>query len=151
MEKQARIRVKSLAWIEDGQELFVVRMHDRVKGDDYYRPIGGSVEFGESAEEAVQREALEELHTRVEIIGAPVVVENRFDCDGEPGHEIDFLVPCRFVDQEFDLRQEHDLVEANGECFKAFWIPIEDCLNGRLRLVPDALLNWYQRNSKSTS
>ncbi len=150
MEKQARIRVKSLAWIEDQGELFVVRMHDKVKGDDYYRPIGGSVEFGESSEEAVLREAWEELHTRLEIIGAPVVVENRFDCDGEQGHEIDFLVPCRFTDQEFNLRQEHDLIEASGERFKAYWIPIKDCLNGSLRLVPEALLNWYQRNSKTT-
>ena len=151
MEKQTRIRVKSLAWIEDQGELFVVQMHDKVKGDEYYRPIGGSVEFGESCEETAQREAWEELHAKIEIIGAPAVVENRFECDGEPGHEIDFLVPCRFLDQDFNLRKEHDLLEANGEHFKAFWIHIEDCLNGRLRLVPEALLNWYQRNSKTPS
>ena len=76
MDKQSQIRVKALAWIEDKGMLFVVKMHDAVKGDDYYRPVGGSVEFGERSHEAVVREVREELSTEIDLLAPPFVVEN---------------------------------------------------------------------------
>jgi ADP-ribose pyrophosphatase YjhB (NUDIX family) len=65
MEKQSRIRVKSLAWIEDGGSLFVVKMIDQVKNDEYYRPVGGTMEFGELALETIKREVREELNAEI--------------------------------------------------------------------------------------
>ena len=76
MNKQSRIRVKALAWIEDKGMLFVVKMHDALKGDDYYRPVGGSVEFGERSHEAVLREVQEELSTEIALLAPPFVIEN---------------------------------------------------------------------------
>lgn len=61
---------------------------DQVTGDRFYRAIGGGIEFGESAESAVRREFLEELGTelaRVRLLG---VLENFFEWEGNPGHEI---------------------------------------------------------------
>jgi 8-oxo-dGTP pyrophosphatase MutT (NUDIX family) len=149
MEKQRRIRVKSLAWIEDQDMLFVVRMCDSVKMDVYYRPIGGSIEFGESSLEAVKREALEEIQAQLEVGVPPLVVENRFVCDGEEGHEIDFLYRCRFIDPGFYQLKTFRLIEINGDVADALWIPIADCLNGALRLVPDTLLEYYQNKEKN--
>ncbi len=143
MMKQARIRVKALAWIEDKGFLFVVKMHDSVKGDEYYRPVGGSVEFGEHAHEAVVREVQEELNTEIALLAAPFVVENLFTCDGEQGHEIDFLFPARFTDITFCEHKTFELVEANGDKADALWISIRDCINGSLRLVPEELNHWY--------
>lgn len=143
MMKQARIRVKALAWIEDKGFLFVVKMHDSVKGDEYYRPVGGSVEFGEHAHEAVVREVQEELNTEIALLAAPFVVENLFTCDGEQGHEIDFLFPARFTDITFYEHKTFELVEANGDKADALWISIRDCINGSLRLVPEELNHWY--------
>ena len=144
MEKQLRIRVKSLAWIKDGGWLFVVKMADKVKSDWYYRAIGGSVEFGELAIDAVCREAREELNAEIEVTGEPMILENLFTCDGEPGHEIVYLYPCRFVDQRFYERRIVNLTEADGSHWDALWVKIEDCLDGTLRLVPDPLLEWYR-------
>ena len=145
MKKQSTIRVKSLAWIEDQGMLFVVRMTDMIKGDQYYRPVGGSVEFGELAIDTVRREVMEELNTIVEVTGSPLVVENLFTCDGEAGHEIDYFYPCKFKDKDFFQRKVFQLHEADGSTWEASWIPITDCLNGSLRLVPDALLEWYRQ------
>ncbi len=141
------IRLKSLAWIEDKGELFVVCNHDSVKGDDYYRPIGGSVGFGERTLDAIHREVREELGTTITIIGEPLILENIFTCDGKPGHEIDFLYPARFDDLAFYERKPYLLCEDSGETFEAMWVGIEHCLNGHLRLVPEFLIDWYRRNA----
>ena len=145
MKQQSRIRVKALAWIEDKGMLFVVKMHDAVKGDDYYRPIGGSVEFGERAHETVLREAREELGTEIALLAAPFVVENLFTCDGEAGHEVDFLFPARFTDIHFYERKVYKLHEDNGDDWEAQWLSIADCTTGTYRLVPEELTTWYVR------
>ena len=125
--------------------LFVVKMHDAVKGDDYYRPIGGSVEFGERAHETVLREAREELGTEIALLAAPFVVENLFTCDGEAGHEVDFLFPARFTDIHFYERKVYKLHEDNGDDWEAQWLSIADCITGTYRLVPEELTTWYVR------
>jgi len=150
MKKQAKIRVKVLAWIENGGCLFVVRMHDCVKGDDYYRPIGGSVEFGETTTAALHREVKEELDTTIYITGEPLVMENIFTCDGINGHEIDYLYPARFIDPMYSARKVFPLVEDNIETFDATWIDLETFLRGDLRLVPEGLLEWYRKRRQSS-
>ena len=133
-----------LAWLQEDNYLFVVRMHDSLKGDDYYRPVGGCLEFGESTLQALHRELKEELNTGVVTTGEPMVLENIFTCDGEQGHEIVFLYPAHFSDTTYAKHQVFPLVEANGEVFDAAWISIDDFVNASLRLVPEGLLEWYR-------
>jgi 8-oxo-dGTP pyrophosphatase MutT (NUDIX family) len=141
------IKVKSLAWIEMEGMTFVVTMPDSVKGDYYYRPIGGSVEYGETSLEAVKREAMEELHPEIEVTGEPLVVENIFTCEGKSGHEIDFIYPCSFLDRKFYKNNSFQLIEDDKCEFQALWIPIADCLNHKLRLVPESLIEWHRKQA----
>jgi hypothetical protein len=83
------------------------------------------------------------------VTGEPKILENIFVCDGEPGHEIVYLFPCRFMDQSYYERKIIKLVEANGSHWDALWVKIEDCLNGTIRLVPETLLEWYKTHSGS--
>ena len=138
-----QIKVKALAWLEDKGELFVLKLSDSVKGDEYYRAIGGTVEFGELTEEALLREVKEELNTGVIINGEPMILENLFVCDGEPGHEIDYLYPCKFPDPTFYERKEYNLFDF-GQELSAMWVPVGEFLNGSRRLVPEELLAWYR-------
>jgi len=149
MKRQKNIRVKTLAWIEQDGHLFVVKMHDKVDGDDYYRPVGGCVEFGETTAAALHREIKEELDTDIMITGEPLVLENIFISDGYPGHEIVYLFPSRFTDPKFLLHEIHPLTEANGESFDAMWVDLTSFLSGALCLVPDGLLDWYRARSIS--
>jgi 8-oxo-dGTP pyrophosphatase MutT (NUDIX family) len=143
------IKVKALAWIEDGASIFVVTMPDSVKGDLYYRPIGGSVEYGKTGKQAVKREFMEELKAEIEVTGEPLILENLFTCDGKFGHEIDLIFPAKLVDKAFYERKTFPLVEANGEEFQAMWITMADCLSGKLRLVPEPLLDWCKGKNSS--
>lgn len=143
MQTKKRIKVKALAWIESNQHLFVVKNHDSVKEDDYYRPIGGGVEFGEPTATALHRELYEELGAEISITGDALVLENIYICDGTPGHEIIYLYPSVFLRAEFNEHKIFKLIEGNGETYDALWIPITEFLSGALRLVPEALLQHY--------
>ncbi|WP_158289231.1 NUDIX domain-containing protein [Rhodococcus sp. SMB37] len=61
---------------------------DRVTGEAFHRAIGGGIEFGETAEAALRREFTEELGVTLGAVELLVVVENIFEYEGNPGHEI---------------------------------------------------------------
>lgn len=61
---------------------------DAVKDQDFHRAIGGGIEFGETAEEALRREFMEELGVTLDGVTLLAVVENIFEYEGSPGHEI---------------------------------------------------------------
>ncbi len=140
------IRVKALGWIEDGDDIFVVSMVDTVDGV-YYRPIGGSVEYGETGKQAVKREFLEELNTEIEVTGEPLFLENIFTCNGKHGHEIDLIFPAKLVNKAFYERKSYLLVEASGEELQAMWVSKADCQSGKLCLVPEPLLEWCRKDN----
>lgn len=61
---------------------------DRVKNEAFHRAIGGGIEFGETAEVALRREFLEELSVTIGSTRLLGVLENIFEYEGRPGHEI---------------------------------------------------------------
>ncbi|HEY4453333.1 MAG TPA: NUDIX domain-containing protein [Pseudonocardiaceae bacterium] len=61
---------------------------DRVKGEVFHRAIGGGIEFGETAEAALRREFVEELGVALDAVELLDVIENIFEYEGTPGHEI---------------------------------------------------------------
>ncbi|MGP9504140.1 NUDIX hydrolase [Specibacter sp. AOP5-B1-6] len=62
--------------------------YDTVKGTRYLRAIGGGIEFGEAAEVALRREFREELGVELGGVQLLGVVENIFEYEGAPGHQI---------------------------------------------------------------
>ena len=90
------VRPIALAIIRHRDRLLVFRGEDRLKPEVFYRPLGGGIEFGETAESAVRREIREEIGaelTNVRLIGA---LENLFTLNGGPGHEIALLFEAEF-------------------------------------------------------
>ena len=112
---------------------------DPMKGERFYRPLGGEIEFGELAVGAARREILEELGAAVEDLKLLGTFENIFVYLGRPGHELVWVFEGRFTDPEMYAR---DVIEADeyGSKFEAHWVPLEVFVRGEATLYPDGLL-----------
>ncbi|WIB79002.1 NUDIX domain-containing protein [Curtobacterium sp. MCPF17_002] len=72
--------------VKDGHVL-VSASSDRQRDLDFYRAVGGGIEFGERADEALRREFREELDVALDHVELLGVIENIFEFEGQPGHE----------------------------------------------------------------
>lgn len=81
------IRFKAMGvFVHDGK-ILASKGHDSNKNPyDFYRLIGGTIDFGETAEQAIHREILEELGTEIENVVQLNVIENIFQYEGRNGH-----------------------------------------------------------------
>ena len=138
------INVKALCLFENNGYMFVFEAYDCAKKDYFYRPIGGTTELQEYTIDTLKREIKEKLNTEIKNIKLKKVVENIFVCDGFPGHEIDFIYQADFCDTSFYEHKEYELIESDNERLKAFWISIKECIEGKYRLVPEVLIEYYK-------
>lgn len=140
---EPKIKVKAMCLLLQGDKVLVVdggffksTSHDRIiTPDNFYRVVGGSVEFNETAEEAVRREVMEEIGVQVKNLEFLEVVENRFVYHGEKGHEIVFVYKG-FPDPEMDTGEDVVIKENDGYEGKAVWVPIATLLSGDRPLYP---------------
>ncbi len=108
--------------------------------EGYHRLIGGSVEFGESHQDAIRREVEEELGAAIEDLVLLTVVENIYTVDGEPGHEIVFLYSGRLSPAPSAGAY---LVEDDGTTAPIVWR--STIRNGEgLPLYPSAAQRWVE-------
>jgi ADP-ribose pyrophosphatase YjhB (NUDIX family) len=99
--KSQRIRPIALAAVRRGDDLLVYEGIDRVSGRRIHRPLGGGVEFGERAMDTVHRELREELGAELTNVTSLGVLENVFEWEGRPHHEIAFVFAADLVDRSF--------------------------------------------------
>jgi ADP-ribose pyrophosphatase YjhB (NUDIX family) len=133
-------RPVALGVIRDGDEIFVFEGRDNEKRETFYRPLGGTIEFGERAIDAVRRELAEEIDATVTGADLLGVLENTYTYQGQPGHEIDFV----FEVTVSDLARLRDgtvaAYEADGSAITCVWKSLAD-FRERARLYPDGLLS----------
>ena len=145
------VRPVALCVIRRGDKLLVSEGYDTEKRDHYYRPLGGTIEFGESSKIATVREMAEELNTEVTNVRWLGVVENIFTVHGQLGHEIVMLYEADFADETLYERNQICAQEDDGSPFKAIWKSLGDFKEGRGRLVPEGLLAILEEKETSDS
>jgi 8-oxo-dGTP pyrophosphatase MutT (NUDIX family) len=136
--KQKRIRPIAICIVRRGDSIFVAEGVDVVKGQTFYRPLGGSIEFGETGAEAVAREFQEELGEEVTNLRYLCALENIFTYNGDQGHEIVLVYEGDFANPELYGRDWVEAVEDNGAPFRALWMPFVD-FGPERPLYPDGI------------
>ena len=139
--KKGIIRALVICIFQKDDSILVAEGYDPVKGEYFYRPIGGGIEYGEKSAEALIREVREEIDTEISNLTYIGTVENIFTFNGEVGHEIVQVYDADFVDSIFYTEALFEGKEDDGSIFKIMRLPISRFQNGELRLVPEGLLN----------
>lgn len=132
-----RVRPLAVAAVRraDGAVL-VQRGTEPTTGEVFHRLIGGGIDFGETAEQALVREWREELDVElldVELLGW---VENVFTFAGRPGHEIVAVHVGRVDDARLLRRDSHRIADTDST---AHWVPAHELVDGSSPLYPDGL------------
>ncbi len=135
-----QVRPQAICLFRKGNSILVAEGHDPVKGETFYRPLGGAIEFGETSQEAIVREVREEIHAELKNLHYLGVVENIFTYKGEKGHEVVLVYGGEFVDKSFYTINPIDGAEDDGTPFKAVWKPLNNFQKGHTPLYPDGLL-----------
>ena len=93
------IRVIAICVFRHNDQILVAEGFDTVANLPFYRPLGGTVEFGERTKDTVVREIEEELGQAITNVRLITVLENLFIGEGQPAHEIVFVYDGQFVDR----------------------------------------------------
>ncbi len=145
---QGRVRAIAIAVITRGERIFVAEGYDPVKGETFYRPLGGTIEFGELGRQTIVRELQEELNAQVTVGRYLGTVENIFTFNGKTGHEIVMVYEAEFDDQSFYQKESLQAVEAGYALFRALWKPLSLFRSGQAPLYPTGLLEMLEERQR---
>jgi len=132
-----QIRVIALCVFHYKGKILVCEYNDA--SAPYYRPIGGTVEYGEKTEAAIRREIREEIAQEITGLKLLSVLENIFYIGGATGHEIVYIYDAEFTDASVYEQESITVHETGGVTLKAAWRSI-GFFSDTLRLVPGGLL-----------
>lgn len=133
-----QIRPIAIGIFQRDDQILAAPVYDdagQIKG---WRPLGGGLEFGEPAREALRREMREETRQEITDIRQIAVLENIFDHHGAQGHEVVFVLTARFVEPSV-YAADQLAFEEDGQHGEAKWIALSKVRAGRTVLFPDGL------------
>jgi 8-oxo-dGTP pyrophosphatase MutT (NUDIX family) len=136
------VRPIAIAVLRRGASILVSEGRDRTKRETFYRPLGGGIEFGETAEEALRRELREELGVELGAIRLLGVLENLFRFQGSAGHEIVFVFDAVVADPGFYSTDPPPVVLDEGS--RVSWEPVTRFVDGSARLYPHGMESFLR-------
>lgn len=145
---QPPIRVKAIAVIRRGDALLLSFAVDPDSGTRYGRFLGGGIEPGERADEALRRELREELGVEIAALRRVGVIENLYASATRQIHEVIFVFTAAFVDPGL-YRCEHFAVNEAACDGVAEWVPVEQLRRGGIPVYPPELLDLIDTGSNS--
>ena len=143
------IRTIAICVFRKGDRILVGEGFDSIKQQIFYRPLGGTIEFGERSDETIRRELLEEIKAEVSDLRYLGVLENIFVYEAEKGHEVVLVYDGQFVDRSLYKKTTINGDEF-GSPFRAVWIDLKTLGLGSPPLYPTGLAELLlNHNEKS--
>lgn len=139
--EESKIKIKAVCLLIHNQKVLVMDADSltspgsRVVPGHFYRVLGGTMNFQETAEQCVRREIREEINSEIENLERLDVVENSFTYAGKDEHEILFVFKGTLSRKELVEQDTIHVVDSDYE-FNAVWVPINELLNGKKPLYP---------------
>ena len=140
------VRPLAVCVFRRGDDLFVAEGYDPAKREVFYRPLGGTIEFGEHSRETIVREIREEIGQEITGLRYLGALENVFTYDGQPGHEIVLVYQAKFADAALHEQSSVKGMEDGDVPFRAVWKPIAGFERGEAPLYPEGLLQLLKEN-----
>jgi 8-oxo-dGTP pyrophosphatase MutT (NUDIX family) len=134
-----KIRVIAICVFRNGNKILVAEGYDTIKQQIFYRPLGGTVEFGERSDLTVSREIKEEINAEVTDLRYLGTLENIFVFEGEKGHELVQVFDGRFVEESLYRKAVIQGIE-QASPFRAVWVDLDKTGNGNPPLYPTGLV-----------
>ena len=145
------IRPKVIGIAQHQNNLLVCEVLDDQGNLKGWCPLGGGIEFGETAAEALKREIFEELECSIHISGDPITYENIFEHHGFKGHEIILAFSIDFNNPEIYEKKRFQIREDKGTLHWVEWVEIERFYSEKEILFPEALLSKLGTNLKKNN
>lgn len=150
-KKKQRVKPKAVCVFRWEDKIFVSEGYDSKLGQTFYRPIGGSIEFGEQGQDTIIREVMEEIKVVVDDVRYIGLLENIFVFEGKAGHELMLIYDGHFVDEQmYDESLEVQGEDDHQILFTASWKPLS-FFHGTSAppLYPKGLLDMLNRDANA--
>jgi len=144
------VRPIAIGVVRRGEELLLMAVCDDGGAIKGWRPLGGTIEFGERAADTLKREFAEELGLAIAEPQLLTVLENLYTHQGTAGHEIVFVFDTRLADENA-YRNDSFAFDDGGVRNEVRWVPLARFKSGQDSLFPAGLLDHVQTNSGSVS
>ncbi len=122
-------------------KILVIAGRDYHKQENFYRLIGGGVEFGETGVEALKREVKEEIKTEIKNVKYLGLIENIFNYESKDMHEIILVYRADFKDKNIYGRKEIKIADSRHPQ-KAYWLDKNKVLKSRF--YPEKLRDYIK-------
>jgi len=136
----SQIRPVALCVFRNQDRILVFEGYEKARDEIFYRPLGGGIEFGEKAEDAVRRELKEEINAEVGEVRYLGMLENIYVFNNKPYHEVVFIHDGALVDSGMYDQAMIVGEEANGDTIRAMWKSLDEFESGESILYPPGLL-----------
>lgn len=124
--KPGKVRAIALCVFRNNGRILVQDGFDHFDNQFFYRPLGGTIEFGEPSQDTVVRELREELGVEVIQVRYLGTLENIFVHEAKMGHEIIMVYDGKFADPALYQLAEMTGIEDDSHPLIARWINLSD-------------------------